>query len=319
MVMTETTTSPPVPGWLRCAAWLTVLVALPLVLLGAETTTKGVGMADTTSLRTPWYFFTLNLRETSLGLLIEHSHRLFGWAVGLCCIVLALGLQTSARGGYRQLGWLALAAVVAQGVFGILRVKWNALAGAELAAFHGCFGQLTFATLVAVAVMVSRHWTTTPAVQGGGLGRMAAGLGAVVFLQIVFGAVLRHHRDPLAQRVHVLLAFIVLLGFFWLYARLRDADADAVTIRVAHLLATILLIQPILGVEAWIGRFGAGTLPELVPSSPLLDLVRSGHHLLGTLIFATTVALAVLLRRPSSLISSEYPPMTAGRSMEGVA
>lgn len=312
--MTDTLAPPPVPRWLRFMAWLTVVVALPLVLLGAETTTRGVGMADTVSLRTPWYFFTLNLRDTSLGLLIEHSHRLFGWTVGICCILLAVGLQIKARGGYRTLGWVALLAVIAQGVFGILRVKWNALAGSELAAFHGCFAQLTFATLVGVAVLVTRP--PPAAAIPASLGKAVIGLSALIYLQVVFGAIVRHQLDPLAQRLHVLLAVAVLVGGALLLARVWTTGDRAVA-RVGYLLAALLILQPILGVEAWIRRFGAGTIPEMVPPSPVLDLVRSGHHVLGTLIFATSVALAVLLRRPVAMTSVDYAPVSS-HSMEGV-
>ena len=53
--------------------------------------------------------------------------------------------------------------------------------------------------------------------------------------------------------------------------------------------AAVLVLQPILGVEAWMRRFGSATLPELVVSSAGLDAVRSGHHVIGTLIFGALV------------------------------
>src|SRR5262245_27546 len=215
--MTETPTTP-VPRWLRAWAVSTVLAALPLVLLGAETTTKGVGMADTVSVRAPWYFFTLDLQHTPLGLLIEHSHRLFGWAVGMCAIVLALGLHFSLRDRRRYLGWLALLLVSAQGIFGILRVKYNALAGPELAAFHGCFAQLAFATLVAVDALLSAQPTQSAA----GPTRQAITLCVLIYAQIVFGALVRHLLSPTAQRLHILLAFAIVAKAVLLYGNLRN-------------------------------------------------------------------------------------------------
>jgi cytochrome c oxidase assembly protein subunit 15 len=309
--MTDTASTPPVPRWLRAWAVLTVVAALPLAMLGAETTTKGVGMADQVSVRPPWYFFTLDLAETPLGLLIEHGHRLFGWAVGLCCIVLAVGLHLGARGWRRYLGWAALVMVIAQGVLGILRVKWNALAGPELAAFHGCFAQLAFATLVAVAVLVSKSWEATP--PAGGLRKYGVILCVLIYTQVVFGAIVRHKLDPVAQRLHVILAFAVVGLAFSLYTRLRLSGGPAV--KVGRWLHMLVLVQAVLGVEAWMRRFGAGVLPELVTPTWGLDFTRSAHHLLGTGIFCTSVALAVLLSRTAPAAVT----LPAPRPLEGAA
>src|SRR5262245_51996534 len=99
-----------VPWWLRAWAWLTVLTCLPLVTLGAEVTTKKVGMADPVALRNPLYLFEqeegtlrfVHLWQTGqMGVLIEHAHRLFGWLVGFECLVLAIGMGLWAQGGYR--------------------------------------------------------------------------------------------------------------------------------------------------------------------------------------------------------------------------
>lgn len=312
--MPEMFASPPVPRWLRMWAVLTVCAAFPLAVLGAETTTRGVGMADQVSLRTPWYFFTLDLRETSAGLLIEHGHRLFGWTVGICAIVLAMGLQICGTGWRRGLGWVALFMVTAQGIFGILRVRWNALAGPELAALHGCFAQLAFATLVAVAVLVSRTFSHSPNLAAGWT-KPAIWLCVLVYVQIIFGALIRHKLDANAQRLHVLLAFVVVLTAFWLTLQLHSSG-DGSTRKIATLLLVLLLIQPILGVEAWIRRFGSGVLPELVRPSWGLDFVRSSHHLLGTVIFSTTVALTILLFRPSRTTSMALP---TPQPLEGAA
>src|ERR1700746_3344707 len=90
----------PVPRWLHRWAVLTACAALPLVLLGAEVTTKQVGMADPQSVRTPWHLFTIampELLERGLGYVIEHSHRLAGWLVGACAIVLAVGMAVGVK------------------------------------------------------------------------------------------------------------------------------------------------------------------------------------------------------------------------------
>ena len=294
----------PVPPWVCFTAWSTVVLALPLVVLGAETTTKGVGMADLVSLRTPWYFFTLNFKQTSLGLLIEHSHRLFGWAVGISCLVFAFALHFAGRGWVRYLGWLALFLVVAQGILGILRVKWNAMAGPELAAFHGCFAQLTFACLVSIAVVCCASWWDADSSGDPNLKPLIGYLlFALIFFQMILGAIVRHKMDPLAQRGHIILAFAVVALVIWCFMRLRDGE-DSLAQNVGRVLLFLVCIQPILGVEAWIRRFGSGQPPFLVPSDTTLDLVRTVHHFTGMLILAAAGSLAAILCRSLILCKS---------------
>jgi heme A synthase len=274
-------------------------------------TTKQVGMVDAKGFRAPWHLFTLSSDQLSVGYLIEHGHRFAGFIVGIACIVLALGLMVQARGAlHRSLGWVALAAVSLQGVLGIFRVNLHALMGSSLALVHGCCAQLVFATLVAVAVMCSRAWTEgRDALQiRPSLRKWSLAVCVLVYIQIFFGAMLRHWTDPFAQRLHVLLAFAVVVAVLWMVGGLRAArtevEANAkpqatLTRTLGNLLAGLVMVQPILGVEAWIRRFGTNELPELVPSSIVLDLVRSGHQIFGTLIFATTVAIAVMMYRPA--------------------
>jgi heme a synthase len=291
-----------VPRWLHAWAVLTVCAALPLVSLGAEVTTKQVGMVDRVGFRAPWHLLSVPVSEAGRGYLIEHGHRLAGFVVGTCCIVLALGLTVAGRGWYRWLGWLALAAVGVQGLLGIFRVNLHALLGPWLAFVHGCFAQVTFATLVAVAVLTSRAWAKAPHVAGlGGLRRLALGLAALVYAQAAFGAMVRHLLDRTAQRAHLALAFVVVVVACWLVRWLwQEARGDRALRGAAVVLAGLIVVQPLLGVEAWIRRFGSATLPELTPSSFALDLVRSGHHVVGTLLFATSVAVALLLFRPGA-------------------
>src|SRR4051812_9248634 len=130
--MTPSETSPVavVPRWVHRWALLTVCAALPLVVLGAEVTTKQVGMADPQSVREPWYIFTVpmpELLERGIGYVIEHSHRLAGWFVGICAIVLAWAMATRAPTRLRWLGLAALFMVSVQGILGIFRVKLNAI------------------------------------------------------------------------------------------------------------------------------------------------------------------------------------------------
>src|SRR5947208_1479009 len=120
----------PAPRWLHAWAVLTVLATAFLLAAGGMVTTFRVGMADPVWPTTPWYLFFIDWREPSRGFLIEHSHRLAGYVVGCCSIVLAVGLWASrARAGLKWLGLAGLLGVSAQGVLGGFRVRLNELAG----------------------------------------------------------------------------------------------------------------------------------------------------------------------------------------------
>jgi heme A synthase len=298
----------------------TACAALPLVLLGAEVTTKQVGMVDKVGFRAPWHLLTVPLREAGLGYLIEHSHRLAGFVVGTCSIVLAVGLWlTGRRPLVRWLGWLALAAVSAQGVLGILRVNLHVAVGPEFALVHGLFAQIVFAILVSVAVMTSRAWVVGgDQRQRAGVRGLALALVALVYAQIALGAVVRHFYDRTAQRLHVLTAFAVVVAVVWAYLAVRERlAADRTLRRLTGLLAGLVAFQVMLGVEAWLRRFGAGMPVEEVMSSPAADLVRSLHYVVGALLFATTVVFTLLVYRPgTATVALSAAP---ARRLEGAA
>ena len=189
--------NPTPPRWLHWWAVLTLCTALPLVLLGAEVTTKQVGMVDQVGFRAPWHLLSVQFRDGGLGYVIEHSHRLAGFVVGSCCIVLAVGLGLGARGWQRWLGLAALTAVSAQGVLGIFRVNLDRWLGPWLALIHGCFAQLVLAVLVSVAVLTSPAWRRGGPAAGTRTGprRATLVLTVALYLQIVFGAAVRHWKD----------------------------------------------------------------------------------------------------------------------------
>src|SRR5438128_1910239 len=91
--------------WPHRWALLTVCATLPLLLLGAEVTTKQYGLADPQGFRTPWHLFVVGpLNQLGLDFKVEHSHRIVGFVVGICTILLSVGLWRTKRRGLRWLG-----------------------------------------------------------------------------------------------------------------------------------------------------------------------------------------------------------------------
>jgi heme A synthase len=321
-VSTTPTASIRTPRWIHAVAVLTAVTALPLLFLGAEVTTKQVGMVDQEGLRQPWHLWSLVSEKgvnyfadpPNWGLLIEHSHRTVGWIVGTCAIVLALSLGFGQRRLLlRWLGFAALLAVSAQGVLGILRVKYNALAGPEIAFMHGCTAQLVFALLVSVAYLTSSAWggSLSGASIDARLKKPALLLVGLVYSQIVLGALMRHSESVLAPRLHLLAAAAVVASAAALSATYwSNRDRDLRLSRVLCVLLVLIAVQLFLGVEAWFSKFTTtGSLVQLTPLIDYPDLLRSGHLLVGSLLFACSVVvvLQVYLGRGIAIQSGAAP------------
>jgi heme A synthase len=319
----------PVPRWVHAWAILTLACALPLVLFGAHVTTTGAGMADPAGYRNPQDLirtlmaqFRTVLEQVNLGIVYEYGHRLLGMLTGCCAIVLAVGLlQTGRQPLVRFAGVAALGMVVVQGLFGIFRVDHNAQFGSSLALVHGLFAQLVLVVLVGNVVLTSpRWWADRPAREADkDPRRMADVLAVTLFVQIALGAVVRHFGTGLAQRLHVLFAFVAAAVALALVQRLWAASHR----RTAVFVAGLVVLQLMLGVEAWLGRFGR-SMPieylrgEVFESQPrLMSLVaRTAHFVVGAVLFTTVAAVALAVRRPAPVALPE--PAYAG-AMEGAA
>ncbi len=359
--MTDTTpNSRSVPRWLHIWAIACVLATFLMLLVGQMVTSFRAGMADPVWPTEPWYLFSNY--KFDLGYLIEHSHRIIGFAVGMMAIVLALGLwlcgpSAAARwagvvglalliGGYgefhrgmiaqrdtpaadvtlppnglavagaglalvlglacaglfsgsrgaglRILGVLALVGVMIQGLLGGFRVKLNELVGTDLAAVHGVFAQVVFGLLVSLAVLTARSPVSVRA--NSSIRMWSVALVGLLFIQVIWGAMIRHDPNPLTQRLHFLTAFLATAAAVWVLRAVFADPAARLRVRSAgYLLCGLLIVQLYLGVEAWMEKFGAYTLPELVPITKENAAIRTLHALIGSMLLATSLGLAVRL------------------------
>jgi cytochrome c oxidase assembly protein subunit 15 len=299
---------------------LTVCATFVLLLLGAVVTTFRVGMADPVWPTYPWHLLLISWDEPSPGFLIEHSHRLAGYVVGCCIIVLAVSLwRVESRRWLRWLGLAALLGVIVQGLLGGFRVKLNELVGTDLATIHGCFAQIVFSLLVTLALCTSRGWLASPvlgAANPTSLRRWSLFVVALLYVQIIFGAVLRHTFSGVAQRTHLLMAFVVVATVVWLVKITLEDRGTEKDLRSAVLwLAVLVLVQLLLGVEAYVRRFAAGIPPEVQRVTVAQAAVRTAHVLVGFLVLAASVV--VMLRGHRQLaVQVELAAAPAGR-LEG--
>lgn len=310
------------PRWLHAWAILTVCATVPMLLLGTEVTTKKAGMVDDHGFRFPWHMFTIpDVWAKGIGFVIEHSHRFAAYTIGACIIVLAVGLwRREPRRWVRWAGMAALAGVIIQGLLGGFRVQLNALMGPRLALIHGCFAQLVFALLVSLAVFTSRSWSANITDEADPrLRRWTLLVACLAYLQIVLGAIVRHTESPLGPRLHVWGAFVLMAAVIWLARLVLDKGIGGRAVRrSAGILAALVVLQIMLGVETWLAKFAAAPeWPQLRPLTDRWQLIPSLHYLAGSCIFATAVVAALQAYR-SVAWNVSLRPAPIGR-LEGAA
>jgi heme A synthase len=216
----------------------------------------------------------------------------------------------------RLLTVVALVAVMIQGLLGGFRVRLNELVGTDLAAVHGVFAQVVFCLLIAVAELTGRAAGADLA----GTVRRRLGWGSLalvglLFVQLVWGVMVRHTPTPLGQRLHFLTAFLVVAVATWVL-RAGFSTARARVAAAGWVLAGLIAVQLLLGVEAWMMKFGQYTLPELVPVTRENAAVRTAHVLVGTGVLATAVVLTLRVWRRAAPAREDVPATTETRRHE---
>jgi cytochrome c oxidase assembly protein subunit 15 len=182
--------------WLNRFAWLTTLATLFLICSGGMVTSKGVGLAVPDWPTTFGYnMFLFPASKWVGGVFFEHTHRLIASTIGILTIILAVWLWFSdPRRWVRNLGLVAVGAVILQGVLGGLRVT---MLKDEIGIFHACLAQAFFGVLVVLAFVTSRGWSGgARAYRGNSLRILAFLATTLIYVQLALGATMRHqHRD----------------------------------------------------------------------------------------------------------------------------
>jgi cytochrome c oxidase assembly protein subunit 15 len=274
-------------------AWAT----FPLLFIGGLVTSLGAGLAVPdwpTTFGYPMFLYPWS--KMIGGIFYEHSHRLVASFVGLATIALAVTLWLRER--RRWLCWLGTAAlglVILQGVLGGLRVV---LLDQTLAIVHACLAQAFFALTASLALFTSSKWRHAPARgainDGGRLRRLAVITTALIYIQIIFGALLRHTGERLDG--HLFFAALVAVHVILLLARVtRFHGTNAQLRRPAVFLGALLLLQFLLGAGAYFVKFA----PLFALPMGAVVLVTTTHLITGALMLVTSLALSLRAYRVS--------------------
>ncbi len=174
-----------------------------LIFAGGLVTSTESGLSVPDWPNTYGYFmFFFPLEKMVGGIRYEHTHRLIASTVGFLIVILAAWLwRAETRRWVRRLGYLALAAVITQGVLGGITVLWYLPDPISIA--HASLAQLVFCLTMTIALVTSPGWkrayaTNGPAPDDRVLQRVAAVTTGLIYLQIVVGATMRHTGAGLA-------------------------------------------------------------------------------------------------------------------------
>jgi cytochrome c oxidase assembly protein subunit 15 len=182
------------PLWLRRFTKLVAFSTLFLIFAGAMVTSTGSGLAVP-----DWPLSYGKVFPPMVGgIFYEHGHRMIAATVGFLVVLQAIWLQLREPKRFlRILGWCSLGAVIAQGVLGGLTVLF--LLPPAISVAHAGLAEIFFCLNVSIAFFASESY--------GALRRLekadapvapAVGLVALVYGQILIGALMRHLGAGLA-------------------------------------------------------------------------------------------------------------------------
>lgn len=319
------TSDQPAAHWLARFALVTSAAVAPLIIIGGLVTSTHSGMAVPdwpNSYGSNMFLYPLGAHvQADMGkhyeqVFVEHAHRLFGAFVGLSAVVLLVfTLIVERRRWVKVLAWIVLTLVVAQGVLGGMRVQIESLLSAEkidgaskvgtiLATCHGVLAQITVATIVAFAVVLSDHFRALAPGQSvidPKVARRAKALCTATLhsalLQLVFGATYRHFRSSHALLPHIALSLVVLIlaviaGFTLSSAPIRRSLVGPRVAMIGIGLAVVATIQFLLG---WIALGAAGR--DATAATIVQAAIRTTHHSNGALMLALAGAAFVWGKR----------------------
>jgi heme a synthase len=250
-----------------------------LLLAGSLVTSTGSGLSVPDWPTTyGWNMFTFPPSKWVGGILYEHGHRLIASTVGFLTIILAAWLwRADSRRWVRRLGAAALGSVVLQGVLGGITVLF--FLPAAISTAHAALAEIFFVITVALALFTSPGWLRgDDAVDDLPLRRLATTTTALIYLQILVGATMRHTNAGLA-----------IPDFPLMFGHLVPDHWDAnIAVHFAHRVGALVVTLAVIATSAHVW-YHHRTRPQLNRPATLIVLLLAVQVTLG--------ALTVLTRR----------------------
>jgi cytochrome c oxidase assembly protein subunit 15 len=264
--------------WLH--RYTSVLAGATLLLVAAggmvTSTSSGLSVPD-------WpttyghHMFSFPLAQMVGPIFYEHGHRLIASIVGLMTIGLVLWLgRVEPRRWVRRLGWIALGAVVLQGVLGGVTVLM--LLPDAVSISHAGLAQIFLSLTLTLALATSSGWRhpAQPPVDDPALRRYFVLLTGVVYLQILLGATMRHTSAGLAIPDFPL-SYGRLIPPFW---------TQGIALHFAHRMGAVVVAAVAIAGALHVFRRWTGH-PELVRPAWFLMAAVAAQITLGAFVVLT--------------------------------
>jgi cytochrome c oxidase assembly protein subunit 15 len=274
-----------------------------------------------------WFMFTFPLENMVGGIFYEHSHRLIASTVGFLILVMAVVLwRVETRTWVRRLGYIALAAVITQGVLGGITVLWYLPDPISIA--HASLAQIVFCLTTTIALATAPGWRRSYTASGGvpddtTLRKVAVATTALVYLQIVVGATMRHTDAGLA-----------IPDFPWAFGRLVPPHwSPQIAIHFAHRVGALAVTTMVLATAGHVlyhhrkrralarpavvlmGLVGLQiTLGALTVLTRKHYIINSLHVVTGGLVLVTSLVLALRAHRGRFPAAESLGPTMRGAS-----
>lgn len=274
--------------WLHRYAVVVAIFTLLLVVAGGLVTSNDAGLSVPDW---PLSYGKL-MPKMEGGIFFEHGHRMVATTVGMLTIGLALWMaRAEKRRWLRRLGWIALGAVILQGLLGGMTVIF--MLPKPVSISHACLAQLFFSTTVLIALFTSKEWLRErPPVEDSGappLRALACAVPLCVLGQLALGAAARH--KALGILPHVAGAAVVTGMILWIVMRVLVRHASHAPLRRSALvLLSIAMSQVFLGIAAYMSRIATIDAPQ--PMAVMVGFTVA-HVAVGALTMAASVVLAV--------------------------
>ena len=340
--------------WLHRYATLVAAASLVLIVAGGLVTSTGSGLA-VPDWPTSYGYFMLSFPFSNMvgGILYEHGHRLIASTVGALTVLLAAGVwRVDPRRWVKWLAVIALAAVVLQGILGGVTVLYFLPAPVSIS--HAGLAQIFFGLVVSLALFTSPGWlrgyrATGPGGRGSAppvtddqvLRRLAMATSAIIYVQILIGATMRHTGAGLA-----------IPDFPLAFGRVVPPDWNqAIFVHFAHRVGALVTLAAILTTSGHVWAHHRSRKELTHPALLLVALVVSqialggwtvlsgkavavntAHVATGALVLATSLVLmlrahhsrfpgAAVLARAAGVaratVPGTHPPAVSSPSPEG--
>ncbi len=263
-----------------------------LIIAGALVTSNDAGLSVP-----DWptsYGHVLRLPPWIGGIRYEHSHRMIaGFTIVLTVTIAVWTLFAERRRWMKALALGALGTIIVQAVLGGMTVRHFLPPAVSTA--HAVVAQTFFCIAVAIAVFTGRKWVdeVPPPVPDQGRPRLLA-LSIVsiliLYLQLILGAMFRHHGMPWWPHALNALAVALLLTLTGVRGLVQFPEVGAIR-QPAVLMLFLLVIQLCLGFSAFLTRVVWGT-EAVQPEFPMV-LSTVAHVAVGALLLATTAVLTL--------------------------